>query len=99
MKDPAFVAEAAKLQFDVDPLTGEQVQVLVAQLAATPARGWSPGCAPRWRHPPQWTAVSRVRNHDDLAVKVLCPSVEIPAGSNDIEAAEHDAPPDEGAPP
>src|SRR5258708_13246099 len=36
MKDPAFVAEAAKLQFDVDPLTGEQVQVLVAQLAATP---------------------------------------------------------------
>ena len=36
MKDPAFVAEAAKLQFDVDPLTGEQVQALVAQLAATP---------------------------------------------------------------
>lgn len=36
MKDPAFVAEAAKLQFDVDPLTGEQVQALVARLAATP---------------------------------------------------------------
>ena len=36
MKDPAFIAEAAKLQFDVDPLTGEQVQALVAQLAATP---------------------------------------------------------------
>ena len=36
MKDPAFVAEAAKLQFEVDPLTGEQVQALVAQLAATP---------------------------------------------------------------
>jgi len=36
MKDAAFVAEAAKLQFDVDPLTGEQVQALVAQLAATP---------------------------------------------------------------
>src|ERR1700694_916689 len=36
MQDPAFVAEAAKLQFDVDPLTGEQVQALVAQLAATP---------------------------------------------------------------
>jgi tripartite-type tricarboxylate transporter receptor subunit TctC len=36
MKDPAFVAEAAKLQFDVDPLTGEQVQALVVQLAATP---------------------------------------------------------------
>jgi tripartite-type tricarboxylate transporter receptor subunit TctC len=36
MKDPAFVTEAAKLQFDVDPLTGEQVQTLVAELAATP---------------------------------------------------------------
>jgi tripartite-type tricarboxylate transporter receptor subunit TctC len=36
MKDPAFVAEAAKLQFEVDPLTGEEVQALVAQLAATP---------------------------------------------------------------
>ena len=36
MKDAAFVAEAAKLQFDVDPLTGEAVQALVGQLAATP---------------------------------------------------------------
>jgi tripartite-type tricarboxylate transporter receptor subunit TctC len=36
MKDAAFIAEAAKLQFDVDPLTGEAVQALVAQLAATP---------------------------------------------------------------
>ena len=36
MKDPAFVAEAAKLQFEIDPLTGEQVQALVGQLAATP---------------------------------------------------------------
>ncbi len=36
VKDPAFVAEAAKLQLDVDPLTGEAVQALVAQLAATP---------------------------------------------------------------
>jgi tripartite-type tricarboxylate transporter receptor subunit TctC len=36
MKDPAFVAEAARLQFEVDPLTGEQVQALVGQLAATP---------------------------------------------------------------
>jgi tripartite-type tricarboxylate transporter receptor subunit TctC len=36
MKDPAFVAEAAKLQFEVDPLTGEQLQALVAQLASTP---------------------------------------------------------------
>lgn len=36
MKDPAFIAEAAKLQFDVDPLTGEQVQALIGELAATP---------------------------------------------------------------
>jgi tripartite-type tricarboxylate transporter receptor subunit TctC len=36
MKDPAFIAEAAKLQFDIDPLTGEQVQALVGELAATP---------------------------------------------------------------
>jgi len=36
MKDPAFLAEAAKLQFEVDPLTGGQVQALVAQLATTP---------------------------------------------------------------
>jgi tripartite-type tricarboxylate transporter receptor subunit TctC len=36
MQDAAFIAEAAKLQFDVDPLTGEAVQALVAQLAATP---------------------------------------------------------------
>jgi tripartite-type tricarboxylate transporter receptor subunit TctC len=36
MKDPAFVAEAAKLRYDIDPLTGEQVQALVAQLSSTP---------------------------------------------------------------
>jgi tripartite-type tricarboxylate transporter receptor subunit TctC len=36
MKDPAFMAEAAKLNFDVDPLTGEAVQALVAELTATP---------------------------------------------------------------
>jgi tripartite-type tricarboxylate transporter receptor subunit TctC len=36
MRDAAFIAEAAKLQFDVDPLTGEEVQALVGQLAATP---------------------------------------------------------------
>jgi tripartite-type tricarboxylate transporter receptor subunit TctC len=36
MRDAAFIAEAARLQFDVDPLTGEAVQALVGQLAATP---------------------------------------------------------------
>jgi tripartite-type tricarboxylate transporter receptor subunit TctC len=36
MTDPSFIADANRLQFDVDPLTGEQVQALVAELAATP---------------------------------------------------------------
>jgi tripartite-type tricarboxylate transporter receptor subunit TctC len=37
MADPAFVDEAAKLQFEVDPLRGEELQALVAQLASTPS--------------------------------------------------------------
>jgi tripartite-type tricarboxylate transporter receptor subunit TctC len=37
MKEPAFVADAARLQLDIDPMTGEEVQALVAQLAQTPA--------------------------------------------------------------
>jgi tripartite-type tricarboxylate transporter receptor subunit TctC len=36
MKDEAFAAEAARIGFAVDPLTGEQVQALVAALANTP---------------------------------------------------------------
>jgi len=36
MKDPAFLAEAAKLQLDVSPMTGEEVQTLVGELARTP---------------------------------------------------------------
>jgi tripartite-type tricarboxylate transporter receptor subunit TctC len=36
MKDEAFAAEASKIGFAVDPLTGEQVQALVAALANTP---------------------------------------------------------------
>src|SRR5262249_14700617 len=36
MRDPAVIAEAAKLQFEVDPLAGEELQALVAQLASTP---------------------------------------------------------------
>jgi tripartite-type tricarboxylate transporter receptor subunit TctC len=36
MQDRAFIAEAAKLEFEIDPLTGEQVQALVERLAATP---------------------------------------------------------------
>jgi len=37
IKDPAFVADAARLQLDIDPMTGEEVQALVAQLNRTPA--------------------------------------------------------------
>jgi tripartite-type tricarboxylate transporter receptor subunit TctC len=36
MKDPAFVADADKIGFPLDPLTGEQVQAAVAELAKTP---------------------------------------------------------------
>ena len=36
MKEPAFIADAARLQLDIDPMTGEEVQALVAQLAKTP---------------------------------------------------------------
>jgi tripartite-type tricarboxylate transporter receptor subunit TctC len=36
MHDPAFTSEAAKIGFAVDPLTGEQVQALVDDLAKTP---------------------------------------------------------------
>jgi tripartite-type tricarboxylate transporter receptor subunit TctC len=37
MKDPAFLAEADKLKLDIDPLTGEQVAELVAEVSKTPA--------------------------------------------------------------
>jgi tripartite-type tricarboxylate transporter receptor subunit TctC len=37
MKDASFLAEAAKLQLDVSPMTGEEVQALVADLAKTPS--------------------------------------------------------------
>ena len=36
MKDEGFVADAAKIGFDLSPLTGEKVQALVADLANTP---------------------------------------------------------------
>jgi len=36
MKDKAFLAEAAKLQLEVSPMTGEAVQALVGELARTP---------------------------------------------------------------
>jgi tripartite-type tricarboxylate transporter receptor subunit TctC len=36
MRDAAFVADVARLRLEVDPMTGEEVQALVAQLADTP---------------------------------------------------------------
>ena len=36
MKDPAFLAEAAKLQLEVSPMTGEAMQALVGELNRTP---------------------------------------------------------------
>ena len=37
MKDPDFIADAAQLQLELSPATGEEVQALVAKLAGTPA--------------------------------------------------------------
>jgi tripartite-type tricarboxylate transporter receptor subunit TctC len=36
MNDPAFLAEAGKLNAEIDPLTGEQVQDIVREVLATP---------------------------------------------------------------
>jgi tripartite-type tricarboxylate transporter receptor subunit TctC len=36
MKDPAFLADAAKRRLDIDPITGEQVQDIIADLFKTP---------------------------------------------------------------
>jgi tripartite-type tricarboxylate transporter receptor subunit TctC len=36
VKDPAFLAEAEKEKLDIDPLTGDEVQKLVAEVSQTP---------------------------------------------------------------
>jgi hypothetical protein len=36
MHDPAFVADAAKLQLEIDPMTGEALQGMIAELGRTP---------------------------------------------------------------
>ena len=36
MKDPEFLAEAAKLQLEIEPMTGEVLQDMVAKLTGTP---------------------------------------------------------------
>jgi tripartite-type tricarboxylate transporter receptor subunit TctC len=37
VKDPAFLGEAAMAKIDIDPLSGEEVQTLVADVSQTPA--------------------------------------------------------------
>ena len=36
MKDPAYLADAKKRRLDVDPLTGEQIEALIAEVYKTP---------------------------------------------------------------
>jgi len=36
MKDKDFLAEADKLKIEIDPLTGEQVAALIAEIYRTP---------------------------------------------------------------
>ena len=37
MRDPAFLAEAARASADIDPVTGEELQELTARVYKTPA--------------------------------------------------------------
>ena len=39
MKDPAFLADAEKAQLDVNPVPGEELQKLVAEIYKTPPEG------------------------------------------------------------
>jgi hypothetical protein len=36
MKDPEFLAEAQRLNIELDPMTGPQMTSLIAQVSATP---------------------------------------------------------------
>ena len=36
MKDPQFVADAVKTQIDISPMTGEEVEALIAKLSSAP---------------------------------------------------------------
>jgi tripartite-type tricarboxylate transporter receptor subunit TctC len=36
MRDPGFIADAARFQLDVDPMTGEELQSLIAELGRMP---------------------------------------------------------------
>jgi tripartite-type tricarboxylate transporter receptor subunit TctC len=37
VKDPAFLGDAARAKIDIDPLSGEAVQTLIAEVSKTPA--------------------------------------------------------------
>ena len=36
MKDPKFLADAAKAQIDLSPMTGQEVEAMVARIFASP---------------------------------------------------------------
>ena len=36
MKDPAFIAEAEKLQLEIEPMTGAEIHTMLADAFATP---------------------------------------------------------------
>jgi hypothetical protein len=82
--DPAFVAETPKLQFDVDPFTGERVGALIAALAA-PVRE----VARRARRGARIDLTAGASGHDLF----LYPAGRNPDASNVNEPAEHDARP------
>ena len=36
MKDPEFLADAGKLHLEIDPMSGEETQIVIASILATP---------------------------------------------------------------
>jgi tripartite-type tricarboxylate transporter receptor subunit TctC len=38
IKDPAFIEEAKKAQMEIDPVSGEELQRIVADIVATPEK-------------------------------------------------------------
>jgi hypothetical protein len=50
MKDPAFLAEAERSMFDVDPLTGEEMVQILKRAYATPRSWYARRRVQRQRH-------------------------------------------------
>ena len=38
MKDPAFLEQAQKQQFDINPISGEELQAIVQEMVSSPSR-------------------------------------------------------------